>query len=50
MFREIRTSEKIKTRKENELDWLYKQLFDCRIGSEKWYQIKARIDDLEKSI
>ena len=49
MFREIRRSERIteKSAKERELDYLYGQLFDCRMGSEEWNQIRTRIDELE---
>ena len=48
MFREIRRSEKIteKSDKERELDYLYKQLFDCRVGSEEYNHIRTKIDVL----
>lgn len=50
MFREIRRSEKITetSAKQCEIDRLYSQLFDCRIGSEKYDQIKSKINKLEK--
>ncbi len=49
MFREIRRSEKIteKSAKQREIDYLYGQLFDCRMGSEKYNQIRTKIDELE---
>ena len=49
MFREIRRSEKIteKSAKQREIDYLYEQLFDCRMGSEKYNQIRMKIDKLE---
>ena len=48
MFREIRRSEKItaKSNKERELDYLYKRLFDCRVGSEEYNYISTKIDTL----
>lgn len=52
MFREIRRSEKIteKSAKQYEIDCLYRQLFDCRIGSKDYYQIRSKIDELEDGI
>jgi hypothetical protein len=46
MFREIKTSEKIteKTEKERKLDYLHTQLFNSRIGSQRWIEIQNEID------
>ena len=49
MFREIRKSEKITelSAKDKRIKYLWRQLFDLPLGSERWVAIKAEIDALE---
>ena len=47
MFREIRTSERITEQTRTELDMLYRELFDCRVGSAEARRVLTLIEELE---
>ena len=51
MFREIRRSERITEAdgRQTERSRLLAELFDCRIGSERYNQIKAVLDNMDKA-
>lgn len=51
MFREIRRSERITDTdgRQTERNRLLAELFDCRIGSERYNQIKAVLDSMDKA-
>ena len=51
MFREIRRSERITEAdgRQTERNRLLAELFDCRIGSERYNQIKATLDSMGKA-
>ena len=51
MFREIRRSERITEadERQTERNRLLAELFDCRIGSERYNQIKAVLDNMDKA-
>ena len=51
MFREIRRSERITEadERQTERNHLLAELFDCRIGSERYNQIKAVLDNMDKA-
>lgn len=50
MFREIRRSERITDTdgRQTERNRLLAELFDCRMGSERYNQIKAVLDNMDK--
>lgn len=35
-------------RKQTKKDYLLKELFDCRIGSERWIKIENELDELDR--
>lgn len=51
MFREIRRSERITDTdgRQTERNRLLAELFDCRMGSERYNQIKATLDSMDKT-
>ena len=51
MFREIRRSERITEadERQTERNRLLAELLDCRIGSERYNQIKAVLDNMDKA-
>ena len=51
MFREIRRSERITEadERQTERSRLLAELFGCRIGSERYNQIKAVLDNMDKA-
>ena len=51
MFREIRRSERITDKKEKntERDRLIAELVDCRIGSERYIELKSILDSMNKA-